>query len=393
MTDVLYLVWRYLVFHRWKALILVTSITLIVYLPVGLNVLVDQSSDRLTARAAATPLLVGANGSPLELTLNSLYFESETPALSRFGEVARIRSTDLATPVPLYVRFNVRGYPIVGTSLEYFAFRQTHVAHGRLMAVLGEAVAGARVARELDIGPGDSVISSPENVFDLAGVYPLKMKVVGVLAPTFTADDSAIFVDIKTTWIMQGLGHGHQDLQTTEAASAVLSREGNTVVANASVVQYNEITEDNIGSFHFHGDNADFPLSAVLAIPADRKSGVILQGRYANKDGNSQIVRPLDIVTDLLDTILTIQQFVVAAVVIIGSATIATAVLVFMLSIRLRRRERLTLFKIGGSRSIVAGLLLAEVIAVIAISILLAALLTILTRQFGEDLVRALLLY
>ena len=33
----------------------------------------------LTARAQATPLLVGAKGSPLELMLNSLYFESDTP--------------------------------------------------------------------------------------------------------------------------------------------------------------------------------------------------------------------------------------------------------------------------------------------------------------------------
>ena len=261
------------------------------------------------------------------------------------------------------------------------------------MAMLGEAVLGARVARELGIGPGDSVISSPENVFDLAGIYPLKMSVVGVLAPTFSADDSAIFVDIKTAWIMEGLGHGHQDLQKADAASAVLSREGNNIVANASVVQYNEITEDNIGSFHFHGDSANFPVSAIIAIPTDQKSSVILQGRYTNKDEVNQIVRPLDVITELLDTILTIQQFVIAAVVIIGSATVATAILVFMLSIRLRQRERLTLFKIGGARSAVAGLLLAEVIAVIVTSIVLATLLTMLTRQFGEDMIRAFLLY
>ena len=37
MSDVLYLAWRYLVFHRWKTLLLIASITLIAYLPVGLN--------------------------------------------------------------------------------------------------------------------------------------------------------------------------------------------------------------------------------------------------------------------------------------------------------------------------------------------------------------------
>lgn len=82
MKDVLYLAWRYLAFHRLKTAILVLSIALIVYLPVGLNVLVGQSAEELTARAASTPILVGAKGSPLELVLNSLYFESETPQLA-----------------------------------------------------------------------------------------------------------------------------------------------------------------------------------------------------------------------------------------------------------------------------------------------------------------------
>jgi putative ABC transport system permease protein len=390
MTDLAYLAWRYLVFNRWKVLILVTSITLIVYLPVGLNVLAEQSAQRMTARAAATPLLTGAKGSPLELTLNSLYFDLETPALSRFGQVTRIREGGLATPVPLYVRFNVRGHPIVGTSLEYFSFRETEIGQGRQMTVLGEVVLGARVARELDVGPGDAVISSPENVFDLAGVYPLKLKVVGVLQPTFTPDDDAIFTDIKTTWIMEGLGHGHQDLQQTE--TAILNRDDTKIVANASVVQYNEITPDNINSFHFHGDNTDFPVSAILAIPVDRKSGVILQGRYAKPDEVNQIVRPLDVITKLLGTILTIQQFVTAAIVMIGLATFATATLVFMLSIRLRQRERLTLFKIGGARSTITGLLLTEIIAVISASLLLATLLTLISRRFGEDLIRVFLL-
>ena len=64
MTDVLYLAWRYLTYNRWKTFILVTSIMLIVYLPVGLDVLVDQSAAQLTSRAESTPLLVGAARNP-----------------------------------------------------------------------------------------------------------------------------------------------------------------------------------------------------------------------------------------------------------------------------------------------------------------------------------------
>jgi putative ABC transport system permease protein len=390
--EALYLAWRYLAYHRIKTAILVTSITLIVFLPVGLNVLVGQSAAELTARAEATPLLVGAKGSPLELALNSLYFESDAPEITTYQQVIRVAESGLAEPIPLYVRFRSREHPIVGTTLEYFEFRRLRFAAGRAMAVLGECVVGARLAASLGIGPGETVVSSPESVFDLAGVYPLRMRVVGVLAPSHTPDDLAVFVDLKTAWIIEGLGHGHRDLAAPEAAAGVLSREGNRITANASVVQYNEITEENIDSFHFHGDLAGNPITAPIAVPRSEKSGVLLMGRYQGDGEPSQIVRPIAVMDDLLDTILTIQIYVVAAILIVAVATLATAALVFLLSLRLRRREIETMVKIGGSRLCVAAVLISEVVVVLVLGAALAGGLTLLTSRFGSAAIRTFIL-
>ncbi len=392
MKGIVYLATRYLAYHRIKSTILVLSVTLIIFLPVGLNVLVEKGADELTARADVTPLLVGAKGSPLELVLNSLYFETETPATMSYAEAIRISDTKLAVAIPLYVWFRSRDYPIVGTTLEYFDYRGLRFATGRAMAVLGECVLGSAVARELDVGPGDSVVSSPETVFDLTGVYPLKMRVAGVLRPSFTPDDEAIFVDVKTAWILEGLGHGHQDLSTPEAASAVLAKEENTITANASVLQYNEITSENIDSFHFHGDPSGFPLTAVIAVPDSDKSAVILRGRYEGAEELHQIVRPRIVIDELLDTVLTVQTFVVTAVVIVALSTVATAILVFMLSIRLRRREITTMRKIGASRLTVLSVLGSEILAVLVISLMLAAGLTVLTAYLGSTIIRTVLL-
>jgi len=390
--EALYLAWRYLAYHRIKTAILVTSITLIVFLPVGLNVLVGQSAAELTARAEATPLLVGAKGSPLELVLNSLYFESDAPEITSYQQVIRVAESGLAEPIPLYVRFRSREHPIVGTTLEYFEFRGLRFAAGRAMAVLGECVVGARLAASLGIGPGDAVVSSPESVFDLAGVYPLRMRVVGVLAPSHTPDDLAVFADLKTAWIIEGLGHGHRDLAAPEAAAGVLSRAGNRITANASVVQYNEITEENIDSFHFHGDLAGSPITALIAVPHSEKSGVLLMGRYQADGEPSQIVRPIAVMDDLLDTILTIQSYVVAAILIVAVATLATAALVFLLSLRLRRREIETMVKIGGSRLCVAAVLISEVVVVLVLGAALAGGLTLLTSRFGSAAIRTFIL-
>ncbi len=392
MKEALYLAWRYLAYHRIKTAILVTSITLIVFLPVGLNVLVGQSAAELTARAEATPLLVGAKGSPLELVLNSLYFESDAPEITSYGQVLRVDESGLAEPIPLYVRFRSREHPIVGTTLAYFEFRNLRLATGRAMAVLGECVLGARVAASLGIGPGDTVVSSPESVFDLAGVYPLRMRVVGVLEPSHTPDDLAVFVDLKTAWIIEGLGHGHQDMAAPEAAAGVLSREENRITANASVVQYNEITEENIDSFHFHGDLAGNPITAIIAVPHSEKSGVLLMGRYQGDGEPSQIVRPVAVMNDLLDTILTIQSYVVAAILIVAVATLATAALVFLLSLRLRKREIETMVKIGGSRLSVAAVLVSEIVVVLVLGVALAGGLTLLTSRFGSAAIRTFIL-
>ncbi len=391
MIQTLYLAWRYLAFHRLKTAILVTSITLILYLPVGLRVLVEESSRELTARAEATPLVVGTKGSPLELVLNTLYFRADYPEPMRYEEAVRVAATGLGQTIPMYVRYQSRGQPIVGTTFEYFEFRRLELASGRQLSMLGECVLGARVSDELGVGSGDYVISSPESVFDIAGVYPLKMGVAGVLAFSDSPDDDAIFVDIKTTWIIEGIGHGHQDMSRPEAAPGVLAVEEDNVVANASVVQYNEITAENIESFHFHGDLSENPVTAIIVVPPDRKSSTLLQGRYQASEQTSQIVPPLTVMDELLDTVLTVQRFVVAGAVIVGSATLASAALVFMLSLRLRRREIETLFKIGGSRLSVTAVMASEIVVVLATGVILAGGLTLLTSQFGSVVIRTLI--
>jgi putative ABC transport system permease protein len=392
MRELFYMAWRYLAYNRVKTMILVLSVALIVFLPVGLRILVGQSARSLTARAETTPLLVGAKGSPLELVLNSLYFESDLPPSTSHAEVRRISDSGLAHAIPLYTRFRSRGFPIVGTTIDYFDFRSLKLAAGRRFAVIGECVLGAEAARSLGVEPRGHVVSSPESVFDFAGVYPLKMKVVGVLEASGTPDDRIVLVDLKTAWIIEGLAHGHQDMSKPEAAAGVLKREGDNVVANASVMQYNEITPENMDSFHFHGNTDGFPVSAVIAVPFDEKSGTLLQGQYLGDDERVQIVKPKGIMDKLLGTILTVQNYVIAAMVIIGFSTLMTAVLVFMLSLRLRKREIETMHRIGGSRVNMLGLICCEIAVVVLAGCAGAGVLTLLVSRFAAQLIRSLVL-
>jgi putative ABC transport system permease protein len=281
---------------------------------------------------------------------------------------------------------------VVGTTLDYFDFRQLEILQGQMFALIGQCVLGAEAARTLNLGPGDTITSSPEAMFDIAGVYPLKMTIAGVLSESNSADDRAVFVDIQTAWIIGGLGHGHTDVTRTQDESVILKKDAANVTANAKLMQYQEITEDNIDSFHLHGDPADFPLTAVLAVPVDDKSATILQGRYLDTDNPYQIVRPAEVIDALLATIFKIRTVLDGIIVLVGFATLLSLVLVFSLSLRLREKEIDTIFKLGASRATVTCLLGAEISIIIVVSGLICSAIMLLAGHFDQEIVRRLLI-
>ncbi len=390
MIDSFYLAWRYIVFNRIKTITLVLCISLVSFLPFALKILLNESEHQLMSRAITTPLLVGAKGNSLDLVMNSLYFSKEKPDFISMKAIEKVMDSYLAVPIPLYTRFHAREYPIVGTTLDYFEFRKHKVAEGRSFAMLGESLIGADVAARLNLKVGGSILSSPENLFDLAGVYPLKMKVVGILQKTNSVDDKAVFVDLKTTWVIQGLGHGHQDVKKIADESDVLSRSDKLVTTSTKIKQYTEINVDNLGSFHFHGDPSIYPLTAIIAVPNDEKSATILSGRYLSEQKNQQIVRPKKVIEDLLGNIFQIKEFIDAVVLIVAIAMVLAIFLVFSLSFRLRQKEISTILHLGCSRSTVVQLIGAEILIIAVFSGMLCFSSLLVLQYFQGEIVHQL---
>ncbi|MFV1994859.1 MAG: ABC transporter permease [Verrucomicrobiales bacterium] len=387
----LFVAWRYLRHHRLRSAILVLALGIVLFVPAALEILVRESSRQLTARAEATPLLLGSPGSSLDLAMSALYFAGKQPGVITMGDARAIDESDLARAIPLHTAFSSGGFRIVGTTLDYFSLRGLEIADGRQMGMLGEAVLGAAAARELGVGPGDSLVSSPENFVDIAGTYPLKMRIAGVLAPTGSPDDEAVFVDLRTSWVIAGLGHGHQDLALAEDASIILKSGEGGVTANANLVTYAEITPENIGEFHFHGDDAGFPVSAAIIVPRDEKSRTLLLGRYQADNEHRQLIRPDLVIGELVDAIFRIRKLLNAIVAVVALATLLSVFLVFMLSLRLRADELETLFRLGGSRGAAAAFVVAELTLVGLASLLVAAALGVAVRLWQDQLLALLL--
>lgn len=392
MKQSLYLAYRYLIYHKVRSLVLIFAIGVIVFLPNGLQRLIEESEIQMMARARSTPLIIGTKGSSTDLVINTMYFQQEKIEMLTQETVEQLSATKMGNAIPILSGFHARGFPIVGTTLDYFDFRQLRISQGRNLGFVGECVIGSQVAEKLELDVGDSLISSPEIFFDLAGVYPLKMQIVGVLVPSNTPDDQAIFTDLKSNWVIMGLGHGHQDLAKVYDPTLIMDRSQDSVTATAKLYIYNEINGNNLDSFHFHGDINDYPVSAVIFVPNDQKSSTILRGRFEGGELPNQIVVPTKVVENLLQSIFRIKQIFNTVFLLVGFATLLILGLIVALSLRLRRDEIYTMFTIGSSRAKVFEILSFEMIIMIALSATLALIMYYFTGYFVDDFMRTYIL-
>ncbi len=391
MSAVFRLAWRYICYHRLTSAILVACLVLTLFLPIAISLLLSRFNQQILSRAERTPAIVGGVGSRLDLTLDALYFQTQLPQDLPYGRYRELAQQNRGAAIPLHLKYSARGFPLVGTHLEYFRFRKLELIQGDWLATLGQCVLGAEVARRLRLGPGDKLKTDRENDLDIASNPPLIMHITGVLAPQGTADDTAVFVDVKTAWVVEGLGHGHDVVDASTPADLVLGRDGNTTVASAAVASYLEITDENRASFHFHGDPDTFPVSAILFVPLDQRAQDLVEATYQN-DLQAQFLVPLDVIQELMGMVFRIKALFDMNTVVIATATGLLLLLVIWLSSRLRQREMETMFKLGCGRGTMVLMQATELGLILAFALVVVALLVWGTLPLAEGLLRSLLI-
>ena len=262
MTGSLYLAWRYSCHHRGTTAVLIIAISSIAYLPLALDVIVENAEQHFRGRSRSTPLVVGPRGSQLELVLASLYFDEPHDLVFRMDQLERIDSQSLGRSIPLHLRFVTRECRLLErphTIWHCEDYRSPRETCGTFPASASSAHAPPH---------GLTSGSAPEC---LSRHLPRFCSIIllcdcewrGFWPPTETPDDEAIFVHLKTAWILEGLGHGH----------AVGAKHGSP---EASL--YTDITPKNVDTFHFHGDESTFPVSAIIVVPESKKAETLLLG-------------------------------------------------------------------------------------------------------------------
>lgn len=372
MKDLVYLVFAYLRYHWGRTIILATCLGAALYLPATMNRLVHWFESEMLERAEATPVLIGAQGSQVDLTLHALHFRGEEPGTLPHSAHREVAGSGLARSIPIVGLHTARGKPVIGTTLAYFDFRSLQPAQGHLPVRLGDAVVGYQVAQDLNLSPRDGLVTDPENIFDLAGGQPIELRITGVLAPSHGPDDQAIFVDLRTAWLIEGIGHGHDEASAIREPEYLLEKREDQIVASPALPTHMRVTDENIGAFHFHGDPDTFPLTAIIAVPKDEKSGTILLGRFPDPERGLQAFRPSEVIRELFSTLFHLQRFFHLHHTVLLLVSIGFLGLVFILSHRLRHREFETMIRLGCGRATIAKLLGVEMTMLLTLATLLA---------------------
>ncbi len=219
-----HIAWNYL-WNRWLTTgLTILSVALAVALITAILTLRDETKARFEEEQNAYDIVVGP-GSPLQLTLNAVYFLDRPTGSMSYADYLKIKNhEDVTNAFPVGLGDTVAGYRIVGTEKEMFEYAWENdvtrelrypfqLADGEFFKGPMQAVVGYQVAKATGLKVGDQ-FESIHGTIDMGelGEYDHSdsyYTVVGVLKGSGTSNDRAVFVDLRSIWTaheMHGAG-------------------------------------------------------------------------------------------------------------------------------------------------------------------------------------------
>lgn len=366
--------------NKWVTLLMLLALSITFYFPILSNALSSLLNRHMMSRAEQTPLIVVAKGSRFQSVLNTIYFRTETLETISKKVYDKLSTRKNIEVIPIYNVFRAKvsiadefeSIPIIATTQDYLNFRGLETRTGDVFLFPGEIVIGHKLAQQTGLQVGDTVLSEISSLINLNAIYPLRMKITGILKETGTEDDGMIFSDLKSGWIMAGLFHGH-GTPLELGKDYILNTNDQVTVMKKNVITYTEITDDNLNSFHFHGDYGELPLTSLIVVPKDERAAVITAGRI-NAQGKQSAYRPVAVMEEFFDLIFAINKIFNSYFVLVMSAVSCFIAIIILLSSRLRRDEFKTIQTLGGSRYVVFKLYFCEYSILLITSLLVALL-------------------
>ena len=401
--SLLQIAWRNFRYRSLSSLLTTLSLALGVGLVVVVLAVYGIISEAFVRNSAVGyNLVVGPKGSPLQLTLNSVFYLSQPienlpyteymeflpqaqraamverfggdPALAeragRYAPYVGAMAGGFAIPLALGDYFGE--FRVVGTTPDFFEklrhgpnvdqkftfaqgrnFRQHSDEHGYF-----EAVVGSRVADQMNVGVGDEIF--PTHGDPSGHGHDRGFTIVGVLEPTGTPNDRAAFVNLEGFYLMGG----HAKPIEEKGAEGGDAAQGDAEAAGAEADRAAEASEAG------RLQPLSIPQREVTSILVRNGVPMLAPGMQnaINESVRAQAAAPIGEITKLMEYIVGPLLKAVMAITLITCVVAAVGVLVAIYnSMNDRRRDIAVMRALGARRGTVTAIILCESLLVAVI--------------------------
>ena len=354
--------YRSIQFRFVSSILTAFSMSLGAALVVTVIVIHGVLNDSFNKGAQGYNLIVAAKGSPLDVVLSSVFYlrppVGEVPEnylkMFRRGQYQHI----IEEAIPLSIGHHYKGVTIVGTEpefftkLKYMGDQSYRFAQGENIKYDEEfsAVIGSRASRRTGLRVGDSFI--PEVAQDADCGHHEPFKIVGILAPTGTPNDSAIFVNINGFYDMHNHNHDHNhehansEEEPKRYSAILLMTKQDAVKPPGKAVD---------------PQSPDFNPAAML----DERAYVNIEAmelpRLLEKTTDVQAVSPIQEISTLLTNIIGNIQMVLLLLAVLVILVAGIGMMVSIYNSMSERRQEIALMRaLGARRLTVMAIILLE---------------------------------
>ncbi|MEY2739410.1 MAG: hypothetical protein RL259_1319 [Bacteroidota bacterium] len=203
------LAWKNIWFKPLNTVLSVVLLTSSVAIITTLILLEKQFEEKFSSNIENVDLVLGAQGSPLQLILSSVYqVDAPTGNISYDSAKVWMNHPFVEKAIPLAFGDNYRGYKILGTTTDYLSKYNAKVTDGVLFEKNFEVVVGSEIAQKLSLKVGDEFYGSHGDAEEGEVHEDYAYKVVGIASETGKVVDNLIVCTIPTVWQMH---HQHEE--------------------------------------------------------------------------------------------------------------------------------------------------------------------------------------
>jgi len=299
-----------------------------------------------------THLLVSGDASPLAAVLNGVFYANppqKALTWAQFNEIAGM--FPWAWALPTQQGDNYRGYPTLATVPEFFTdFEPTpgepwRLAEGRFFKAPWEIVLGSAAARGSGLRLGQKVFLTHGSGGHGHVHTEFPFTVVGVLEPTGSAHDQALFIDLESSWILHAF-----DRREAEAG------------ADHDHSAHAALTKDDL-------TDADRLITGILLrLPtregSDASAAIGQQYDTLRRMQGLVVAQPAQEVNRLFLIVGQVDGLFIAMAVVILVSSAISLLLALYNSMNERRRQIAVLRVLGASQARVFGLMVTESMAI-----------------------------